>query len=145
MKTQILAATFSDLAPGNKNGANAIYFSRSAVPYSGDAAGITYYKHIGLYVYRRKFLLRYTDLPIGPGEVAHHGPLAELAAELLREVGDQAKLVYGNVDCRFGNLGSSSRFCFGTQIAGFDKIIQTLLALDVGACRDLSHPPDESH
>jgi 3-deoxy-manno-octulosonate cytidylyltransferase (CMP-KDO synthetase) len=44
---------------------NALYFSRSAIPSDG-----THYKHIGLYVYRRKFLLRYTDLPIGPLEKA---------------------------------------------------------------------------
>jgi 3-deoxy-manno-octulosonate cytidylyltransferase (CMP-KDO synthetase) len=51
---------------------NAIYFSRSAIPsvrkegpYSG-----THYKHIGLYVYRRNFLLRYSDLPVGPLEKA---------------------------------------------------------------------------
>lgn len=44
---------------------NAIYFSRSTIPYSG-----THYKHIGLYVYRRNFLLKYSDLPIGPLEKA---------------------------------------------------------------------------
>jgi 3-deoxy-manno-octulosonate cytidylyltransferase (CMP-KDO synthetase) len=42
---------------------NAIYFSRSAIPKTG-----THYKHIGLYVYRRNFLLKYSDLPIGPLE-----------------------------------------------------------------------------
>jgi 3-deoxy-manno-octulosonate cytidylyltransferase (CMP-KDO synthetase) len=44
---------------------NAIYFSRAAIPYSG-----TRHKHIGLYVYRRNFLLRYSDLPVGPLEKA---------------------------------------------------------------------------
>lgn len=46
----------------------AIYFSRSPIPYnrSGDAA---YCKHIGLYVYRREFLLKYSSLPIGPLEI----------------------------------------------------------------------------
>ena len=29
-----------------------------------------YYKHIGLYVYRRDFLLGYSDLPVGPLEEA---------------------------------------------------------------------------
>ena len=29
-----------------------------------------HYKHIGLYVYRRDFLLRYSDLPVGPLERA---------------------------------------------------------------------------
>jgi 3-deoxy-manno-octulosonate cytidylyltransferase (CMP-KDO synthetase) len=44
---------------------NAIYFSRSPIPYAGP-----HYKHIGLYVYRRKFLLKYPDLPRGPLEKA---------------------------------------------------------------------------
>jgi 3-deoxy-manno-octulosonate cytidylyltransferase (CMP-KDO synthetase) len=45
---------------------NAIYFSRSAIPYQRDKA--IYFKHIGLYVYRRDFLLAYSDLPVGPLE-----------------------------------------------------------------------------
>ena len=47
---------------------NAIYFSRAAIPYSRDQEGITHFKHIGLYVYRRNFLLRYSDMPQGPLE-----------------------------------------------------------------------------
>jgi 3-deoxy-manno-octulosonate cytidylyltransferase (CMP-KDO synthetase) len=48
---------------------NAIYFSRSAIPYvrSGAAA---HFKHIGLYVYRKDFLLGYSALPVGPLEEA---------------------------------------------------------------------------
>ncbi len=49
---------------------NAIYFSRSAIPYARDQEGLAHYKHIGLYVYRRKFLLGYPDLPVGPLERA---------------------------------------------------------------------------
>jgi 3-deoxy-manno-octulosonate cytidylyltransferase (CMP-KDO synthetase) len=51
---------------------NAIYFSRSAIPYVRDVHDVrgSYYKHIGLYVYRRDFLLRYSDLPVGPLERA---------------------------------------------------------------------------
>ncbi len=45
---------------------NAIYFSRSPIPYQREKA--VYYKHIGLYVYRRDFLLAYSDLPVGPLE-----------------------------------------------------------------------------
>ena len=48
---------------------NAIYFSRCAIPYSR-AGGEAHFKHIGLYVYRRDFLLRYSDLPLGPLERA---------------------------------------------------------------------------
>ncbi len=48
---------------------DAVYFSRWPVPYirSGVAA---HYKHIGLYSYRRDFLLRYSSLPAGPLEEA---------------------------------------------------------------------------
>jgi len=51
---------------------NALYFSRSPIPYSRDAAEApaTHFKHIGLYVYRRDFLLAYSGLPIGPLEQA---------------------------------------------------------------------------
>jgi 3-deoxy-manno-octulosonate cytidylyltransferase (CMP-KDO synthetase) len=51
---------------------NALYFSRSPIPYSRDSAEspATHFKHIGLYVYRRDFLLAYSDLPIGPLEKA---------------------------------------------------------------------------
>ncbi len=62
---------------------NAIYFSRSTIPYPRDKAKgksqaakgkgedeLVHYKHIGLYVYRRDFLLRYPELPVGPLEKA---------------------------------------------------------------------------
>ena len=48
---------------------HAIYFSRSPIPYVRDGSGV-YFKHIGLYVYRRDFLLAYPDLPVGPLETA---------------------------------------------------------------------------
>jgi 3-deoxy-manno-octulosonate cytidylyltransferase (CMP-KDO synthetase) len=47
---------------------NAIYFSRSTIPYPRDGGPMTHFKHIGLYVYRRDFLLRYPALPTGPLE-----------------------------------------------------------------------------
>jgi 3-deoxy-manno-octulosonate cytidylyltransferase (CMP-KDO synthetase) len=54
---------------------NALYFSRSPLPYIRDIressdAPQAHFKHIGLYVYRRDFLLAYSDLPIGPLEQA---------------------------------------------------------------------------
>jgi 3-deoxy-manno-octulosonate cytidylyltransferase (CMP-KDO synthetase) len=49
---------------------NAIYFSRSPVPHVGPHGGVAHYKHIGLYVYRREFLLAYSGLPVGPLEQA---------------------------------------------------------------------------
>jgi 3-deoxy-manno-octulosonate cytidylyltransferase (CMP-KDO synthetase) len=46
---------------------DAIFFSRNPIPYDR-SGGATYYKHIGLYVYRRDFLLAYPGLPVGPLE-----------------------------------------------------------------------------
>jgi 3-deoxy-manno-octulosonate cytidylyltransferase (CMP-KDO synthetase) len=50
----------------------AIYFSRLPIPFVREqsADSLTRYKHIGLYVYRRDFLLSYSDLPVGPLEQA---------------------------------------------------------------------------
>jgi 3-deoxy-manno-octulosonate cytidylyltransferase (CMP-KDO synthetase) len=45
----------------------AICFSRCPIPYDR-AGGAVYFKHIGLYVYRRDFLLGYSRLPVGPLE-----------------------------------------------------------------------------
>ena len=50
---------------------NAIYFSRSPIPYvREDGEPAPHYRHIGLYVYRREFLLGYPELPMGPLERA---------------------------------------------------------------------------
>jgi 3-deoxy-manno-octulosonate cytidylyltransferase (CMP-KDO synthetase) len=46
---------------------NAIYFSRCPIPYLRQEK-TAYFKHIGLYVYRREFLLGYSSLPVGPLE-----------------------------------------------------------------------------
>jgi len=57
---------------------DAIYFSRNPIPYDRDrspsnhpqVSPVVYYKHIGLYVYERDFLLNYSLLPAGPLEQA---------------------------------------------------------------------------
>lgn len=44
---------------------NALYFSRSVIPYPRDNnTHTTYYKHIGIYAYRKKALLDFTNLPL---------------------------------------------------------------------------------
>jgi len=54
----------------NRSG-DAIYFSRSPIPYERDEGTRTAgFKHIGLYVYRRDFLLNYSALPVGPLEIS---------------------------------------------------------------------------
>jgi len=52
---------------------DAIYFSRSPIPFDRErraSAPAACFKHIGLYVYRRDFLLQYPTLPVGPLEQA---------------------------------------------------------------------------
>lgn len=48
------------------NKGNALYFSRAAIPYSRDSeAEVSYYKHIGIYAFRKEALLQFTKLPQG--------------------------------------------------------------------------------
>src|SRR5436305_9882919 len=49
---------------------DAIYFSRLPIPYYRDNSPAALYKHIGLYLYQRDFLLGYSALPVGPLEQA---------------------------------------------------------------------------
>jgi 3-deoxy-manno-octulosonate cytidylyltransferase (CMP-KDO synthetase) len=50
----------------------AIYFSRAPIPYDREEAGIgelnQYLRHLGIYAYRKEFLLKYTTLPQTPLE-----------------------------------------------------------------------------
>ena len=48
---------------------NAIYFSRHAIPFDREGSAV-WFKHLGLYVYQREFLLGYSRLPVGPLEIA---------------------------------------------------------------------------
>jgi 3-deoxy-manno-octulosonate cytidylyltransferase (CMP-KDO synthetase) len=41
----------------------ALYFSRSLVPYPREKERLKVYKHIGIYVYRKNFLLELADMP----------------------------------------------------------------------------------
>jgi 3-deoxy-manno-octulosonate cytidylyltransferase (CMP-KDO synthetase) len=46
----------------------ALYFSRSPIPYDRDASDPTYFKHLGLYAYRRNALARFAALATSPLE-----------------------------------------------------------------------------
>lgn len=48
----------------------AIYFSRSPIPYNREGKTITYWKHIGVYAYRRELLISFTRWPKGHLEQA---------------------------------------------------------------------------
>jgi len=50
---------------------NALFFSRSVIPYPRDpAAAAAYYEHIGVYAFRKEALLRFTEWPMSPLEAA---------------------------------------------------------------------------
>ncbi len=42
---------------------NAIYFSRSPIPFDRENQGVQYFKHLGFYGYRKSFLMGFKDLP----------------------------------------------------------------------------------
>lgn len=49
---------------------DALYFSRSPIPYPRNPEQAVYWKHIGLYGYRKEFLLKYIGLPQSRLELA---------------------------------------------------------------------------
>jgi 3-deoxy-manno-octulosonate cytidylyltransferase (CMP-KDO synthetase) len=50
---------------------NSLLFSRLPIPYARDrGSAVVYYKHIGVYAYRKKTLLEFTTWPVTPLEAA---------------------------------------------------------------------------
>ncbi len=50
---------------------NALFFSRSVIPYPRNSnAGINYYEHIGVYAFRKQALINFTNWPVTPLENA---------------------------------------------------------------------------
>lgn len=50
---------------------NALFFSRSVIPYPRDkSVNTVYYEHIGIYAFRRKTLIDFTQMPVSPLEAA---------------------------------------------------------------------------
>jgi 3-deoxy-manno-octulosonate cytidylyltransferase (CMP-KDO synthetase) len=91
---------------------DALYFSRSPLPYpgfgadgacgevrgvsKGELAGIKYLRHIGVYVFRRAFLFEYNDLRRGPLERVER-------LEQLRALENGYRI--GVISCRSASLG----------------------------------------
>ncbi len=48
----------------------AMYFSRSPIPYPRDKSKAVYYKHIGIYAFRKEALLQFTKMPMNQLEAA---------------------------------------------------------------------------
>jgi len=75
------------------NNHNAIYFSRNPVPYFRDSSNVIYYKHIGLYVYRKSYLLKLIKLKQTKAEKA------EMLEQLrILENGEKIKVVETKID-----------------------------------------------
>jgi 3-deoxy-manno-octulosonate cytidylyltransferase (CMP-KDO synthetase) len=51
---------------------NALYFSRALIPFgkNGVQPGVNYYHHLGIYAFRRDFLLKFGELPATPLQMA---------------------------------------------------------------------------
>lgn len=53
------------------NNMNALFFSRSVIPYPrSKEAAITYYEHVGVYAFKKEALLNFTNWPMSPLEAA---------------------------------------------------------------------------
>jgi len=73
----------------------AIYFSRSAIPYDRESAGTgpvkQYLRHLGIYAYRKEFLMKITILPQTPLEKTEK-------LEQLRAIENGYKILVGKVE-----------------------------------------------
>lgn len=73
---------------------NALYFSRSLIPYPRNAGKAAVFKHIGIYAYRRNFLLAYAKMKPTPLEQAE-------SLEQLRALENGFKIRVIKSSCRF--------------------------------------------
>ncbi len=73
---------------------NALYFSRSLIPYPRNVGKAKVYKHIGIYAYRRNFLLDYAKMPSTPLEESE-------SLEQLRALENGYKIRVIISDCKF--------------------------------------------
>ena len=98
----------------------AIYFSRSPIPFLRESADDKsrsfapplYFKHLGLYVYRRDFLLGYPDLPIGALERAER-------LEQLRAIENGFKIHVGETE--YDSVGVDTPEDFARVAEIFEK------------------------
>jgi len=72
---------------------NALYFSRTAIPYNRTNANIDYFKHLGIYAYRKDFLLLFKQLPTSGLELTE-----KLEQLRVLEAGYKIKTVVTDID-----------------------------------------------
>ncbi len=71
----------------------ALYFSRAAIPHNSSSGKVNYYKHLGLYAYRKNFLLKFARMPRTPLE-----KIERLEQLRVLESGERIKVVETNYD-----------------------------------------------
>jgi 3-deoxy-manno-octulosonate cytidylyltransferase (CMP-KDO synthetase) len=95
------------------NKGNALYFSRSCLPYyQNESAERIYFGHVGIYAYRRDFLLKLTKLEETPLEVAE-----KLEQLRVLEHGHRIKVVI----TEHANIGIDTREDYDRFVAGWKK------------------------
>ena len=87
----------------------ALYFSRSLIPYPRNAGKAPVFKHIGIYAYRREFLLRYAKLSPTPLEQAE-------SLEQLRALENGYRIKVLKTDCRFVGVDTEEDLALVNQI-----------------------------
>ena len=81
----------------------AVYFSRAAVPFDRDGAGVRRFLHVGVYAYRRAFLLELTRLPPTPLEGAER-------LEQLRAIEHGHAIAAVEVDAPAGGIDTPEQY-----------------------------------
>ena len=85
----------------------AIYFSRSVIPYDRKAGGVGplqyYMRHIGIYAYRREFVLELTGLPQTPLEKLEN-------LEQLRAIENGYTILVGQVEHTFDGIDTPQQY-----------------------------------
>ena len=85
----------------------AIYFSRSPIPYDRDAAGTgpikKYLRHIGIYAYRKDFLMKITQTPQTPLEICEK-------LEQLRVLESGYSIIAGKVEHAWAGIDTPQQY-----------------------------------
>ena len=95
---------------------NALYFSRSLVPYPRNVGKAKVYKHIGIYAYRRIFLLNYSKME--PTELEQSESLEQLRA---LENGFKIRVIKSN--CKFIGVDTEEDLRLVNEIYKTQKLI----------------------
>ena len=85
----------------------ALYFSRAPIPYDREKSGIgkieQYLRHIGIYAYRKEFLLKFTNLP-----QTHLEKIEKL--EQLRAIENGFDILVGKVDHAWAGIDTPEQY-----------------------------------